>query len=51
MDLNAILSQLESNNEQETEELLRQYNREVRSGSAFFSSRQPKQTAALTLAS
>ncbi|XP_060932580.1 synembryn-B isoform X1 [Limanda limanda] len=28
MDLNAILSQLESNNEQETEELLRQYNRE-----------------------
>ncbi|XP_062245568.1 synembryn-B isoform X1 [Platichthys flesus] len=28
MDLNAILSQLESNNEQETEELMRQYNRE-----------------------
>lgn len=47
MDLNNILSQLETANEKEIEQLLQQYNQEVSRGSAC----QPKQTAALTLAS
>lgn len=42
MDLNNILSQLETANEKEIETLLQQYNREVS---------QPKQTVVLTLAS
>lgn len=36
MDLNHILSQLETANEEEIDELLRQYNREVSRGSARF---------------
>uniref|UniRef100_A0A3B4YNV1 Synembryn n=1 Tax=Seriola lalandi dorsalis TaxID=1841481 RepID=A0A3B4YNV1_SERLL len=44
MDLNNILSQLESANEEENEKLLQQYNREVSRGSAGFFLRQPKQT-------
>lgn len=43
MDLNHILSQLETANEEEIDELLRQYNREVSRGSArLFFLRQPK---------
>lgn len=35
MDLNHILSKLENANEEDTETLLQQYNREVSRGSAF----------------
>lgn len=47
MDLNCILSQLETANEKEIEKLLLEYNREVSLGFAL----QPKQTAAVMLAS
>lgn len=47
MNLNNILSQLETAGEMEIETLLRDYNREVSRVSAC----QPKQTAALALAS
>lgn len=49
MDLNNILSQLETANEEEIDALLQQYNREVSRGSARFHVK-PIQTALLTLA-